>query len=150
MAKPAIFGKCPVCGKPLSIEMAPVGYELTKDGKKKKEKPMMVFENALFQSIRWAGEMLARVVVALCSAGTASEVPGERHLYYTCNNKGGEGSPACPACYSLLNQIYFKKVGLTFVLVGLDPAGLTIGIIKSIYKTRYKMYLMNERIKKRR
>lgn len=127
---PAPFGRCPICGQFMSVEMLPVG--LSKKNEKGKQKIMPVFDAALSQTIRWTGEMLGRVVVSAVTCEAASNVVGERHLYYTCNNK------ECTACYSPRSPRYFKKTPLgTFELMG-DAVGFTIELLRGMYKTKQK------------
>ena len=128
---PAPFGRCPICKQFMSIEMLPVG--LSKKNEKGKQKIMPVFDAALNQTIRWSGEMLGRVVVAAISAGTASNVPAKRQLYYTCNNR------ECTACYSAKNPKYFERTPLgTFELKG-DIVGLNIEMLRAAYNMQQKM-----------
>ncbi len=127
---PAPFGKCPICGQFMSVEMLPVG--LSKKNEKGKQKIMPVFDSALSQTIRWSGEMLARIIISAATAETASNIVSDRHLYYTCNNK------ECPACYSPKSPYYFDKNVLGgFELIG-DPVGFTTAMLMTIYKMKKK------------
>lgn len=127
---PAPFGRCPICGQFMSVEMLPVG--LTKKNEKGKQKIMPLFDVALNQTIRWSGEMLARVIASAATAEVASNIVGERHLYYTCNNQ------ECTACYSARTPRYFKKTPLgTFELMG-DAVGFTTEILRGLYKAKMK------------
>ncbi len=151
MALPAPFGVCPICKHPLSIEMLPVGINEVKEGKKKKEKPMAVFDKALSQTIRWSGEMLARAAVAALTVGIGSNVPAKRRLYLTCNFSGGaDGAPACTACYSLKNPVYFESLPYgAFALVG-DVTGMTIEMMRASYNMKKKMFDLQQALKKKK
>ena len=131
---PAPLGRCPICGQFMSIEMLPVG--LSKKNEKGKQSIIPVFDAALNQTIRWAGEMLARVVASAATAEVASNIVGDRHLYYTCNNK------ECTACYSPRKPMYFEKNPLGMFELKGDVVGLTTEILRTTYQTRMRMKRM--------
>lgn len=107
--------KCPVCQKPLSIEMVAIGND------KGEEKMKPKFDAILGQIIRYAIESAIR---AYAEHG--------RSLYYTCNNSD------CPCRWTMASQIYFKKTPFAVDMVG-DSTGVVLNFYKGLYKKKQKM-----------
>lgn len=109
-----VMPKCPICKKPMSFEMLPIGTE--KGEKESKLKMGMI----LPQVITWAIDTSIRAYIG-----------SGRSLYLTCNNAD------CPACYKLTKPIYFKKGVLTPSLVG-DSTGIVLELLKAQYLKKKK------------
>lgn len=107
--------KCPVCKKPLSLEMVAIGND------KGEEKMKPKFDAILGQIIRYAIESAIR---AYAEHG--------RSLYYTCNNA------ECPCRWTMASQTYFKKspVG-TVDMVG-DSTGVVLNFYRGMYQKKQK------------
>lgn len=106
--------KCPLCKKPLSIEMVAIGT----DKGEEKVKPKL-------------GAILSQIISYSVESAIRAYVGSGRSLYYTCNN--GD----CPLCYSPANPNYFKNTAFGPELVG-DSLGIRMTLMRSIYKKKQK------------
>lgn len=131
------FGQCPICGQFMSVEMLPIG--LSKKDEKGKQKIEALFSEALNQTIRWTGEMLARIVASACTAEAANNIVSSRHLYFTCNNK------ECPAHYTNREPKYFEKNAFGMF----DLKGDAVGFRTDLYKAQYRAAKMRREAQRR-